>query len=92
MAVFVVERTLPGLTTELLEEAQRCLQRAADRMSAGGEQVRYLRCIFIQEQERCIDLFEAPRAASVRRVSEIAQVPFRSIGRAAEYPAPGDVI
>lgn len=89
MPVFVVERALPGLTAELLEEAQRCLQRAARRVSVGGEEVRYLRCIFIPEQERCLDLFEASGAASVRRVSDIAQVPFRWIGQAADYPAPG---
>ncbi len=91
MAVFVVERALPGLTAELLEEAQRCLQRATLRVSAGGEEVRYLRCIFIPGQERCLDLFEAPGAASVRRVSDVAQVPFRWIGPGVEYAAPGAV-
>jgi hypothetical protein len=86
--MFLVDRVVPGLTADVLAEAQRCLQEAVRRVAADGE-VRYLRCTFIAEQQRCLDLFEAASAEQVRRVSEIAQVPFRSIGQASENTAPG---
>jgi hypothetical protein len=77
------------MTAELLAESQRCLRDAAQRLSGEGEAVRYLRCTFIPEQQRCLDLFEAGSASAVRRVNDIAQVPFGSIGQASESAAPG---
>ncbi len=89
MALFIVDRVLPGMTAALVAEAQRCLQQAAHRVAGDGEAVRYLRSTSIPEQQRCLDLFEAASAAVVRQVNEIAQVPFRSIGLASEDSAPG---
>ena len=89
MPLFIVDRVVPGLTADLLAEAQRCLQEAVRRVSDGGEAVRYLRCTFIPDQERCLDLFEAVSADDVRRVNDIAQVPFRRIGEACEDAEPG---
>ena len=86
---FVVERTVPGMTTELLLEAHRLLHEAARRVSAMGQIVRYLRCTFIFEDQRCICLFEAGSVEAVRRVNDIAQVPFRQIGRVIEFSSPG---
>lgn len=87
--MFIVDRVLPGLTADLLVEAQRCLQEAVRRVSDRGAAVHYLRCTFIPEQERCLDLFEAVSADDVRRVNDIAQVPFRWIGQATEAAGPG---
>ena len=87
--MFIVDRVLPGLTPEALVETQRCLQEAVRRVSRSGEAVRYLRCTFIPEQQRCLDLFEAASAETVRNVNDIAQVPYRSIGEASEDTAPG---
>ena len=92
MPLFIVDRVMPGLTVELLVEAQRCLQEAVRRVSDGGDAVRYLRCTFIPDQQRCLDLFEAVSAAEVRRVNDIAQVPFRWLGQAREDAEPGAVI
>ena len=89
MATFIVDRVLPGLTTDLVLEAQRLLYQAARRVSAGADRVRYVRCTFVAEEQRCICLFEAPSAEVVRRVNEIAQVPFRRIQVAIEFTAPG---
>ena len=87
--MFIVDRVVPGLTAELLAEAQRCLQSAVSRVSADGEVVRYLRCTVVAEQQLCLDLFEAVSADTVRRVNDIAQLPFRWIGQAWEDVAPG---
>ena len=87
--MFLVDRVMPGMTAELLAEVQRCLYDAAGRVSGEGDTVRYLRCTFLPGEQRCLDLFEAPSSLAVRRVNDIAQVPFRWIGQASEYAAPG---
>ena len=91
MATFIVDRAMPGLTPELLVEAQRLLHQAARRFSAGAETVRYLRCTFLADEQRCICLFEAPNAEAVRRVNDMAQVPFRRVQPGTEFSAPGAI-
>ena len=91
MATFIVDRVMPGLTHELLLEAQRLLHEAARRVSGGAGTVRYLRCTFLVDEQRCICLFEAPSADAVRRVNDIAQVPFRRVQPGIEFSAPGAV-
>jgi hypothetical protein len=88
-AVFVVDRRLPGMTEALLAEIQRLLHEAARRVSSRGVAVRYLRCIYMPEEDRCICLFEADHPAAVQSVNEIAQVPFHRISSAIEFWAPG---
>jgi uncharacterized protein DUF4242 len=87
--MFVVDRTLPGISSKSLAEVQRLLLQAARRVSSAGEAVRYLRCIYLPQDARCICLFEADDLAAVRRVNAIAQVPFRRISRAIEFWTPG---
>lgn len=89
MATFIVDRVVPGLTTELLMEAQRLLLQATRRVSHGTATVRYVRCTFVADEQRCICVFEAPSAEVVRRVNDIAQVPFRRIQPATEFSDPG---
>ena len=89
LSVFIVDRTVPGMTEELLGEVQRLLHEAARRVSSAGEPVRYLRCTYIPEEDRCLCLFEADNAAAVRRANETAQVPFRRISAVIEYWEPG---
>ena len=89
MSTFIVDRMVQGLTAELLLEAQRLLHEAARRVSEGPEGVRYVRCTFVGEEERCVCLFEAPSAEVVRMVNEIAQVPYSRIQPAVEFSAPG---
>lgn len=89
LAMFVADRTLPRMTEELLAEVQRLLHQAARRVSSTGETVRYRGCIYMPEDDRCICVFEAGNLATVRKVNEIAQVPFRRISPAIEFWAPG---
>ena len=89
LPMFVVDRTVPGMTEELLAEQQRLLHEAARRVSLAGQSVRYVRCTYIPDEDRCICLFEADNVAAVRRVNETAQVPFRRISAAVEFWEPG---
>jgi hypothetical protein len=87
--MFIVDRTVPGMTEELLAEVQRLLHEAARRVSSAGQPVRYLRCTYLPEEDRCLCLFEADNPTAVRRANETAQVPFRRISAAIEYWDPG---
>jgi hypothetical protein len=89
MAMFLVDRTLPGMTEDLLAEAHRLLQQAVRRLSSPGRQVRFLRCTYLPDEARCVCLFEANDEPIVREVNETAQVPFRRISAAVEFSAPG---
>ena len=71
-SMFIVDRTVPGMTEELLEEVHRLLHESARRVSSAGQAVRYLRCTYLPEENRCLCLFEADNPAAVRRANETA--------------------
>ena len=79
MTVYTVERTLPGITTEALAGAQAAAIDAAERSSAEGTPVRYLRSTFIPGEEKCFCLFEGPSAEVVRTANDRAQLPYERI-------------
>jgi Protein of unknown function (DUF4242) len=87
--LFLVDRTIPGVTAELLSELQVLLHDAALRVSSAGDPVEYVRCTFVPNEARCICLFQAENLAAVRRVNEIAQTPFHRIEVVVEFFAPG---
>ena len=89
MAVFVVERTLPGMSLEHLAAAHRALAESSRRLSSGGDRVRYMRSTFVPARARCLCVFEATSEDLVRRVNEVAQIPFVSIEEAIEFQSPG---
>lgn len=89
--VFVVERRLPGVDPDRLAGVHRALAESARRLSGRGDVVRYLRCTFIPGASRCLCVFEADNADLVRRVNEVAQVPFDRIEEAFDFDVTGRV-
>ena len=89
MAIFIVQRSLPGLSLEHLAAAHRALAESARRLSVGEDCVRYLRSTFVPARARCLCVFEATNRDLVRRVNEVAQVPFESIDEAVNFEEPG---
>lgn len=87
--VFVVERRLPGVDPDHLAAVHRALAESARRLSGRGDVVRYLRCTFIPHAARCLCMFEANSEDLVRRVNEVAQVPFDRIEEAIDFDVPG---
>lgn len=79
MAVYMVERDLPGITLEQLSGAQRAAIDTSRRFSAEGKQVQYIRSTYVPGESRCMCLFEAPNAQRVKDVNEAAQIPFTRI-------------
>lgn len=79
MAVYMVERDLPGITMEQLAGAQQAAIATSERFTAAGKPVRYIRSTFVPEEARCLCLFEAPDPVIVREVNETAGLPFGRI-------------
>jgi uncharacterized protein DUF4242 len=88
-SLFVVERRLPNISQHQVAVAQAALTGAADRFSARGDGVRYVRSIFLARQGRLLSLFTADSLEEVRAVNEAALIPFTSIEPAIELPGAG---
>jgi hypothetical protein len=78
--LFVVERSVPGLTISDLELALRALAESSRRVGRG--RVRHVRTTFLPAQSRCICLFESESIDLVRLVNATAQFPFTLAGQA----------
>ena len=79
MAVYMVERDLPGITNDGLAGAQKAAIASAQKSTTSGTPVRYIRSTFVPGEARCMCLFEASTADAVRDVNESAGLPFTRI-------------
>ncbi len=79
MAVFLVERDLPGVTLEELAACQKKAIQMGREMTAQGQNVRYIRSTFVPGEHKCMCLFEAPSEENVRAANERASIPFTRI-------------
>jgi hypothetical protein len=79
MAVYMVERELPGVTMDQLAAAQKAAIETGQQFTAEGKNVRYIRTTFVPNEAHCMCLFEADNADLVREVNETAQIPFTRI-------------
>ena len=82
MAVYMVERDLPGITMEQLAAAQKAAIEKGREFTANGKNVRYIRSTFLPGESKCMCLFEAPNPELVKEVNEAAQIPFTQIKEA----------
>ena len=82
MAVYMVERDLPGITVEQLGAAQKAAIEKGKEFTADGKDVRYIRSIFVPGESKCMCLFESSSPDLVREVNEAAQIPFTQIKEA----------
>ena len=79
MAVYMVERDLPGVTMEQLGAAQKEAIEKSRLFTSEGKDVRYIRSIFVPGEARCMCLFEAPSPDVVKEVNEAAKIPYTRI-------------
>jgi uncharacterized protein DUF4242 len=79
MAVYMVERDLPGITGDGLAGAQKAAIASSEKSTTNGTPVRYIRSTFVPGEARCMCLFEASSADAVRDVNESAGLPFTRI-------------
>jgi muconolactone delta-isomerase len=90
MAVYLVERDLPGITMEELAAAQKKAIQMGKELTAQGREVRYLRSTFVPGENRCMCLFEAPNPDHVREANERGAIPFTRIVPAEDLTPTGD--
>jgi len=76
MALFMVERDLPGILMDQLAGAQKAAIETSKEFTKEGKNVRYIRTTFVPGENRCMCLFEASNADLVKRVNETAKIPF----------------
>lgn len=79
MQVYMVERSLKGISMEALAAAQKRAIENAQKLSGEGTPVRYIRSTFVPAEGACRCLFSAERAEDVKRLNEAAQIPFDRI-------------
>jgi hypothetical protein len=79
MAVYMVDRDLPGVTMDQLGAAQKAAIETGQKFTKEGKNVRYIRTTFVPGEAHCMCLFEADNADLVREVNEAAQIPFTRI-------------
>ena len=76
MSVFMVERSLGGISMDDLGGAQRAAIDKGEQMTASGTPVRYIRTTFSPEDGRCMCLFEAQSSEDVKRLNDEAGLPY----------------
>jgi hypothetical protein len=82
MPRYMVERHLPGITSDQLTAAARSAKETTAQMTQEGTPVRYLRSTFLPGEEKCFCLFEGESDDVVRAANERAQIPFERIHKA----------
>lgn len=79
MAVYMVDRDLPGITMEQLAAAQKAAIQTGQKLTSEGKPVRYIRSTFVPGESRCMCLFEAPNAELVKELNDQAKIPYSRV-------------
>jgi hypothetical protein len=79
---YIVERYLPGITTDQLTAAAGRAKSTTAEMTKEGTPVRYLRSTFVPKEEKCTCLFEGPSPEAIKTANERANIPFVRIQEA----------
>jgi len=84
MPLFIVERRVAGMTMARLTAGQQAAVAAAAQLASKGIRVQYVRTMLMARESRCLCLFEAPDAETVRAINVKAGLPFDRIAEAAD--------
>ena len=79
MPVYMVDRSLPGISVDQLAAAQKAAIETSQRFTKEGKPVRYIRTTFVPGEAHCMCLFEAQNGETVKQVNEAAKLPFNRI-------------
>ena len=79
MTVYMVERSLPGITMEQLGAAQKAAIDTSAKFTEEGTPVRYIRTTFVPGSSACMCLFEGNSANDVRAVNDEANIPSQAV-------------
>lgn len=79
MPVYAADRDLPGITMDQLAGAQKAAIDTSKRFTEEGRPVRYIRSMYVPGDNRCMCLFEAEDAESVKAVNDEAGIPYTRV-------------
>ncbi len=79
MPKYMVERHLPGITSDQLSAAATRAKSVTAQMSDEGTPVRYLRSTFVPGEEKCYCLFDGPSADAVEQANKRAEIPYERV-------------
>ncbi len=79
MTVYMVERSLKGISMDDLGGAQKAAIAKAAEMSAAGTDIGYIRSTFAPDDGRCMCLFEGGSASDVKRLNDEAGIPYDGV-------------
>jgi hypothetical protein len=87
MTQFLVERYVPRANDGAIEREAERARLSAEALTVEGTPVRYLRSIFVPEDETCFLLYEAGSVEAVQAAALRAALPFEriSIAIGSEY-------
>jgi hypothetical protein len=75
MAEFLLEVYARRTDSRAVDEAARRARAAADSLASEGPRVRYVRSIFVPEDETCFYVYEADSVGTVHEVARRAGLP-----------------
>jgi hypothetical protein len=90
MTGFLVEAYMPA-TSDLIDLDARA-RLAATRLTEAGTEVRYMRAIFVPDDETCFLLFEAATSDAVHAASERAGLSAQRIVEAVGVTSDADLL
>ncbi len=79
MAEFLIELYVPRAEAASVERCAERARRAARELTREGTHVRYLRAIFVPEDETCFYLYEAATSAAVGEAARRAGLQFERV-------------
>ena len=80
MSSYLLEAYTPA--SALLEDVEARVRSAAAELSASGTPVRYVRSIFVPEDETCFHVLDGPSSAAVAETAKRAGISTPHITRA----------
>ncbi len=84
MPIFVVKRTLPGITPEALMSAGVRAKTCCAEMTQEGQAVRWIRSFFLPQSSQTHCYFEAATQQAVEEANQRAKIPFLEVAEAVE--------
>lgn len=89
MTEFLVELYVSRTDPRAAEKGAERARLAAEELTREGTPVRYLRSIFVPEDETCFALYEADTADVIREVARRASLRFEHVAEAVTYSKGG---
>jgi hypothetical protein len=82
VAEFLLELYVSRLDSAAVERSAGRARLGAEELTREGTPVRWLRSIFVPDDETCFFLYEAASAEAVRKAARRAAIPFERVAQA----------